>query len=242
MIPLTELKNNYLPNSPNQHIKRKQNKRKRLLKAFKNNPTLDLKHRIKNLNTEIKTYFYSEKRSKIRKNLIPGNSKSLWKAVSAAIDVGSVTLPHTMTLGNIKITEHERSDCFAKFFEDKVKNITESVQIVPQVFNGTRKIFADSQMFMGPDEVVKCIKSIKCKNSEGYDRIPQRVLLDGVMHLQAPLIKLFTLVYSQQNVPEQWKVAKILPVHKKGSKTKIENYRPVANLCSASKIFGKIDT
>ena len=80
--------------------------------------SLDLKHRIKNLNTEIKTYFYSEKRSKIRKNLIPGNSKSLWKAVSAAIDVGSVTLPHTMTLGNIKITEHERSDCFAKFFED----------------------------------------------------------------------------------------------------------------------------
>ena len=51
LIPLTELKNNYLPNSPNQHIKRKQNKRKRLLKAFKNNPTLDLKHRIKNLFT-----------------------------------------------------------------------------------------------------------------------------------------------------------------------------------------------
>ena len=37
-----------------------------------------------------------------------------------------------------------------------------------------------------------------------------------------------------------WLVSKIVPVHKKGSKTVIENYRPVANLCSVSKIFEKL--
>ena len=32
---------------------------------------------------------------------------------------------------------------------------------------------------------------------------------------------------------------KLSPSLKKGSKNKIENYRPIANLCSASKIFEK---
>ena len=39
---------------------------------------------------------------------------------------------------------------------------------------------------------------------------------------------------------EQWSYSKIIPVHKSGSKLMIENYRPVANLCSTSKIFERL--
>ena len=35
-------------------------------------------------------------------------------------------------------------------------------------------------------------------------------------------------------------ILKIVPVHKKGNNSMIENYRPVANLCSVSKIFEKL--
>ena len=35
-------------------------------------------------------------------------------------------------------------------------------------------------------------------------------------------------------------MAKIIPIFKKGSKNAIENYRPVANQCSISKIFEKL--
>ena len=70
------------------------------------------------------------------------------------------------------ITEYLEEQCFATYFEGKVKTITDKVRVDPGVFNGDRKIFADSQMFMGPAEVIECIKSIKCKNSEGFDRIP----------------------------------------------------------------------
>ena len=64
--------------------------------------------------------------------------------------------------------------------------------------------------------------------------------MDGLLYIQDPLIKLFGLVYEQKIIPDQWHVAKIIPVHKKGSKSMIENYRPVANLCSASKIFERL--
>ena len=64
--------------------------------------------------------------------------------------------------------------------------------------------------------------------------------MDGLTRLLGPLTKLFEAVYRLKRIPEQWRISKIVPVHKKGSKTVIENYRPVANLCSASKIFERL--
>ena len=49
-----------------------------------------------------------------------------------------------------------------------------------------------------------------------------------------------TAFINQSPFLEQWRVSKIIPVHKKGSKQCIENYRPVANLCSSSKIFDRL--
>ena len=41
-------------------------------------------------------------------------------------------------------------------------------------------------------------------------------------------------------IPEQWRFSKIIPVHEKGGKHMIENYRPVSNLCSVSKVFERL--
>jgi hypothetical protein len=66
------------------------------------------------------------------------------------------------------------------------------------------------------------------------------VLVDGIEHLLQPFTKLFDLIYREKFIPEQWRISKIVPVHKKGSKQIIEDYRPVANLCRASKIFERL--
>ena len=119
-----------------------------------------VKGHIKNLNAEIRKHFHSKKRLNVRKNLIPGNTKSLWKAVHTAKDIGPAPIPCSMTFGDFIVREHERSDYFASFFEEKVKIITEQVKVEQDVYNGRQKINAISQMFMGPKEVIECIKSI----------------------------------------------------------------------------------
>ena len=169
LAPLSEFKGDVLVNKPCPVIKNKFNLRNRLLKIQKQRPTLDLKKRIKNLNIEIKNHFRFQKRNNIRRKIVPGNSKSLWKAVNEAYDNGASTLPDCMTLDGKVIGEHERSDCFANFFENKVKQITDETITDPSVYNGTRKIFAGNEMFMSLLEVEKCIKSIKIKNCEGFD-------------------------------------------------------------------------
>ena len=95
-------------------------------------------------------------------------------------------------------------------------------------------------MFMDQKSVKECILNLKIKNSEAFDRIPQRILREGIDVLQGPLSLLFKLIYEEKQIPDQWRVARTIPIHKKGPKKDIENYRPIANLCSASKIFEKL--
>ena len=75
---------NFIKCAPPASIKHKINLRNRLLKKLKILPNPDLNKRVKNLNAEIRTYFHGQKKKKVRKGIIPGNSKSLWDAVKIA--------------------------------------------------------------------------------------------------------------------------------------------------------------
>jgi hypothetical protein len=66
-----------------------------------------------------------------------------------------------------------------------------------------------------------------------------RILKDGVTFLSKPYHRLMDMMYRNKTLPEQWKVARIVPLHKKGAKNDLKNYRPISNLCVASKIFEK---
>ena len=93
---------------------------------------------------------------------------------------------------------------------------------------------------MTKHDVEICLSELKNKKCEGFDRIPVCMLLDARETLLPPMANLFNEIYHSCKIPEQWKVSKIVPTHKKGSKVCIENYRPIANLCSASKVFEKL--
>ena len=133
--------NNSVKIKPNAVIKNKLNLRRRLLSKFKNLPTPELKMRIKNLSIEIKKHFYSIKQSNVQRLIKPGCSKSLWQAVKAAKDIGISSLPQIMTFKNSDVTGNERSECFARFFSEKINSITSNLVVDSEVYNGKRKIY-----------------------------------------------------------------------------------------------------
>ena len=75
------------------YIKRKLNLRKKLLKRLKLTKDNLLKSRINNLTKEIKMHCSTQKRNKVRKKIIPGNSKTLWRAVKNAKVFNTDELP-----------------------------------------------------------------------------------------------------------------------------------------------------
>ena len=120
------------------------------------------------------------------------------------------------------------------------QNILHFTSVSTNVFNGTAKEKENNVDFMSPCEVRSCMETIKLKNTEGYDRMPQRNLREGIDILASPFAKLFNKIYNKKRIPSQWLVSKIIPTFKKIDKTRIENHRPIANLCESSKILEKL--
>ena len=51
---------------------------------------------------------------------------------------------------------------------------------------------------------------------------------------------LYFVSYKTGLLPDDWKAANIIPIHKKGPKDNIENYRPISLTSLGMKIFERI--
>jgi hypothetical protein len=89
-------------------------------------------------------------------------------------------------------------------------------------------------------EIVQIVSKFLPKHSNGIDNIPISLIKKCIHFIKTPLTYIFNECISQGVFPTLLKKAKIIPIHKKGSKSKIENYRPISLLPAISKILEKI--
>jgi len=54
------------------------------------------------------------------------------------------------------------------------------------------------------------------------------------------IIILLNKIINREKVPEEWKIAIITSIHKKGDKRKCENYREISVTSTFSKIYGRM--
>ena len=84
------------------------------------------------------------------------------------------------------------------------------------------------------------LKLVKPRKASGPDRIHGLVLKNCAFGLAYPLSKLYQVSYNSGIIPQEWKLANVVPVHKKGAKMDVANYRPILLTCLVMKIFEKI--
>ena len=84
------------------------------------------------------------------------------------------------------------------------------------------------------------MKSLKWKNSHGYDEIPVRTLKISLPFIISPLTHICNKSLCSGTFPTQLKYSQINPIIEKGSKTDLSNYRPISLLTSFSKVLEKI--
>jgi hypothetical protein len=78
-------------------------------------------------------------------------------------------------------------------------------------------------------EIECVIKSLKGKLSSGYDEIPE-CLVKNVYYVKKPLAHIFNASLSSGIFPDRLKLAKVIPLYKKGDVHDVKNYRPIAIL------------
>ena len=109
-------------------IKHKINERRMLLKSNRHCTAVNKTERIKVLNNDIKSHFNNAKALKVRRSIQPGNTSSVWKAVKTAKDLNTDDLPQTMYEGGIPIFKAALPDQFARFFNSKIVELSNSYQ------------------------------------------------------------------------------------------------------------------
>ena len=86
-------------------------------------------------------------------------------------------------------------------------------------------------------EIRKIIQKLKPGGAPGPDEIGAS-LLQGLEDIMAPALKwIFEKSLAEGVVPEDWRIANVTPIFKKGSKSDLRNYRPVSFTSVRGKIF-----
>ncbi|XP_071959459.1 uncharacterized protein [Antedon mediterranea] len=82
----------------------------------------------------------------------------------------------------------------------------------------------------------------QCKNHKapGIDSIPNELLKFGGDKLIQSLSQLFNRLLELQTIPDEWNKGIIIPVHKKGPKNDLNNYRGITLNSCVSKVFTRI--
>ena len=90
------------------------------------------------------------------------------------------------------------------------------------------------------EAVMEVLNNLKQKLSCGHDGISSRLLKASKTVVCKPLTLIINQTLTSGIFPDTLKIAKIIPLFKKGDKTLLENYRPISILPAISKIFERI--
>jgi hypothetical protein len=90
-------------------------------------------------------------------------------------------------------------------------------------------------------EMKLAMSQLRNGKAAGQDNLPSELFKCGGAALENGLLRLIHLIWEEEQVPQEFKDATIVPLFKgKGSRQKTDNYRGISLLCSASKIVTRI--
>jgi hypothetical protein len=100
-------------------------------------------------------------------------------------------------------------------------------------------VFTDSPVTHS--EILAAIASLQSKKSTDFTGLSTFFIKQFSYEIAKPLQHIINLSLSNSIVPpSQMKIAKIVPIHKSGPRTSMDNYRPISLLSCFSKILEKV--
>ena len=194
------------------------------------------------LKREMKTTYF--------KNMLEANKhdmKNIWKTLKQAIGKSNDKrhFPQTFLVENEKVTDKTK---IAQAFNDYFSSIGKTTsQNVPTAEN---KKFSDyltnpimESMFLEPIEeshILEVVKKLRPKTSFGHDEISSKIIKETINNIIQPITHIVNRSFVMGIVPNQLKIAKVIPVYKASNQDELKNYRPISLLPAFSKIFEKI--
>ena len=88
--------------------------------------------------------------------------------------------------------------------------------------------------------MIDIVHNLKINKAAGYDGLSNKLLKEVIDVIVSPITHVFNLSIVHGVVPLCMKIAKVVPIFKKGNSHEVGNYRPISLLTGFSKILEKI--
>jgi hypothetical protein len=144
-------------------------------------------------------------------------------------------MPKSMKWNNeVADTSAGKADLFNRFFSS-VFTVTPQNLAYPTI-----EVIEDPQLSTAhaeENDILRLLKLVDASKSTGSDNLPPMILKQCAEQLAPSLTAIINTSLNQGKVPKLWKLAVVSPIHKKGPRSLVANYRPISLLPVASKLM-----
>lgn len=172
-----------------------------------------------------------------------GNARETWRTINSLINPNnSNQISEVILNGNAISKSADMARAFNEYFSGIALELDRTIppsNISPLTYMPSRCLHS---MFLSPSNAIE-VKSIisGLKNKGGFANSLPTFIYKILSNVLCPTIScMFNQSISHGLFPDCLKVAQVIPIHKKGAKNKIENYRPISLLHILSKIFERM--
>lgn len=169
--------------------------------------------------------------------------KTAWNIIKAASTPARQPNDYSLIVADQMITKPSAiAELFNKFFINagnvsRPIPVNSSYNTYSNIVNYTTPILLDPTF---PAEIILLAKSFSSKRSSGMDGFSGNLIFKCIKHIAKPLSLIYNESLSTGKFPLNLKQGLVIPIHKKGGKRDMNNYRPISLLSSFSKLLEKI--
>jgi hypothetical protein len=188
---------------------------------------------------------------KIKNSL--NKNKTIWDIVNLETNKTVNTEKiNTLNIDGSSISDRQKiTNSLNKYFLTTAKSVNTQNELISHNLDNTTSLHYLTQSFknsfqninlksISTKEIENIIKSLKPKNSTGYDGISIKLIQISSPSISSPLTQICNKSISLGIFPYCLKYAVVKPLFKKADKSKIFKYRPISILSSFSKVLEKV--
>ena len=188
--------------------------------------------------SESKAAYYTRLRNKLSNPKT--SSKAYWSILKSFFSDKKIPVVPPLVINDEYVTDFKtKTEIFNNHFS-KQCSLIENSSTLPQIPMNPQMQNSFSSFQIEGDEILKIIRSLDINKSHGFDKISAKMLKICDSSIVKPLLIIFNNSLNRGVFPDQWKKANVTPIHKKGNKNDITNYRPISVLPLCGKIFEKL--
>lgn len=187
----------------------------------------------KNINLDYKQYVYKSE------NTISTHINRFWNFVKIKKRNAINCLPNTIKWDNTSVTKlPDIVNLFAQYFGSVYTNNSDTCNVPRTDYYNISLPYIN----LNQDSILKCLECLVVDKAPGPDGIHPIFIKNCANQLSLPLYLLFQKSLYTSVFPKKWKQTYVTPIHKKGSKNDVTNYRPISKISIFGKIFESLIT